>query len=521
VWESPAIFVPPYAKGTRANEVAWFAATHLVQSVDVFAGEPLILERWQLRFLSEALAQDADGTPYWDTVVLVVSRKNGKTALLAAYSLFQLFDEGSPEILMAASSDKQAGRLFDADLAYVNRSPWLSEQLHQRSYIGEIARVDGLGKIVRMASDPKSAHGYNPSLVICDELHAWITPTLKKAWAAFITGGGARQNTQIFAITTAGEALEREHGILGRLIDGNEQRGECEREPGLTISRNHVARTLVYNYSAPTTDPFDLDAIKLANPASWITLDYLKKQSESPELSEAEFLQLHGCVWAEGEDQWIKEDAWNDLLEEGVEIPAGSDIYVGVDASISEDCTAVAWAWARPDGTVVIDAHVWSARNDVAYDTLVKDGDIDPKLVEDYIADVLAAKFRVREVVYDPALFTRSAKELGKRFVVAPISQQSANMAEAYQGWFSAVYSSQRLAHAGGDTLRRHVTNAIAEMTDRGWRVRKSKQNKKIDALVAGVMAHWRAAVHGPKPSVYERRGVLEFAWEEDDDDEI
>lgn len=515
----PGIFVPVYAGGTRANAFEWFCRHRMVQSVDQFAGLPLILEVWQNEFFSEALSLGDDGHPFWDTVILVVSRKNGKTAMLGAYSLFQLEDEGSPEILLAASSDKQAGRLFDADVAYVRRSEELDEFVHLRDYKGEIVRRDGMGKIVRMASDPKTAHGYNPSLVICDELHAWTTPTLKKAWGAFITGGGARQNTQIFAITTAGEALEREDGILGRIIDGNEQRGEVEKRPGLTISRNFASRTLVYNYSAPTEDRYDIESLKLANPASWITLDYLRKQAESPELSDAEVLQLHGCVWAAGEDQWISEAAWVDLEVEDASIPDGADVYVAVDMSISEDCSAVAWAHPMADGRVLVDAHVWAARDDVSFDTLVEDGDIDPRLVEDYICHVIGSKYRVREVVYDPALFTRSAKELGRRFVVAPVSQQSALMAEAYQTWFSAVYSSKKIVHAGGKTLRRHVTNAVAEMTDRGWRVRKSKQNKKIDALVASVMAHWRAAVAGPKPSVYESRGVLEFGDVDDDDD--
>ena len=39
--------------------------------------------------------------------------------------------------------------------------------------------------------------------------------------------------------------------------------------------------------------------MKLANPASWITRDYLRRQAENPELTDAQVLQLHGCVWAE------------------------------------------------------------------------------------------------------------------------------------------------------------------------------------------------------------------------------
>ena len=209
--------VPDYAEGTRAADFAWWCEGYLVQTVDRFAGLPFALEAWQKEFFGEALSLDGDDRPYWKLVVLVVPRKNGKTAMLAAYSLYHLLEsDGSPEVLLAASSDKQAGRLFEAGCAFLRANRLLDEVVHLREYIGEIARRDGAGKIIRMASDPGRAHGYNPSLVVCDELHAWTTPSLRKAWGAFTTAGGARHSAQVFAITTAGEASERTGSILGR-----------------------------------------------------------------------------------------------------------------------------------------------------------------------------------------------------------------------------------------------------------------------------------------------------------------
>lgn len=500
-------FVPSYAAGTRAADFAWWCGRHLVQSVDRFAGKPLVLEDWQNRFFCEGLAVDEQGLPYWQMVLLVVARKNGKSAMLSAYSLYHLLeDTGSPEVLLAASSDKQAGRLFDGAVSFVRQSPDLAALTHLREYVGEIARVDGLGKILRMASDPNRAHGYNPSLVVADELHAFTTPSLRKAWGAFVSGGGARDFTQVFAISTAGEALERDESILGHLIDRNEARGQLEQEPGLTISRNHEAKVLVYNYSAPTSDRHDIAALKLANPASWITEAYLREQAESPALTDAEVLQLHGCVWAAGEDQWIDATAWEACGDGAARVPDRASVYVGVDMSLKEDCSAVAWACELPDGRVFVDAHVWSSRPDVVADEYVK-GDIDPRLIESFITDRLAVRFQVREIVYDPALFSRSAHELGERFTVAPVGQTTKTMAEAWSTWFSAV-NNRTVVHAGGRTLAAHVTNAVAEHTDQGWKVRKSRQNRKIDALVASAIAHWRAAVSAG-PSVYEERDLL------------
>src|SRR6266516_1461208 len=311
---------------------AW-CKRYLVQSVDRWAGLPLELERFQREFVKEVLARDGDAFR-WKTVVLALPRKNGKTSLLAAYALFRLLvDDGQPEILLAAASDKQAGRLFDSVCSFVYQSSELQQHVHLRAYTGEISRRDGGGKILRMASDPATLHGYNPSLVVADELHAWTKPSQRKGWAALTTGGGGRRLTQVVVISTAGSAEERREGILGQLIDGNEDAGELEKRPGLTISRNQDARVLVFNYCAPTSDPLDVDSLLLANPASWIDADYLRTQAESPELAPAEILQYHGNVWAAGAKAWLPEGAWEACADLERVVPEGAEIMVGFDGS--------------------------------------------------------------------------------------------------------------------------------------------------------------------------------------------
>lgn len=480
---------PEYAYGTRAEHFAAWCREHIVQSVDRFAGEPLELEPWQLAFLSEALAVDERLAPVWASVALVVPRKNGKTALLAAYALYHLLeDDGQPEILLAASSDKQAGRLFEAVVSYVRRSDYLSSRVHLREYVGEIARVDGGGKILRMAASPGKSHGYNASLVIVDELHAWTTPSLRKVWAAFTTSGGARERTQTFTITTAGEAVEREDSILGRLIDGNERDGEVERAGALTISRNPDAETLVFNYSAQTRDPSDTAAMKLANPASWITVEYLARQARNPELSDAEVLQLHGCVWANTDGAWVDPDAWAEL-ETSEEIPDGSSVVLGVDIALVGDTTAIATAWDRGDGVPVVEAEAWSAIRGVVADHYVEDGRIDLEEIERAIV-AKAERYQVQAVVYDPRFFERSALLLEREhgLLMVPLDQAS-KLPEAAQEFWVGVRDRAFRWRGVSRTLSAHVLATAAEKTDKGWRVRKVKQSKRIDAAVAGMMA--------------------------------
>ncbi len=108
----------------------------------------------------------------------------------------------------------------------------------------------------------------------------------------------------------------------------------------------------------------------------------------------------------------------------------------------------------------------------------------------------------MREVVYDPDYFARSAEILSERkLTVAPIDQRSRAMREAYGQFYEAV-GSQTLGHDGDPVLSSHVVSAVATLDEFGaWKVKKAKQSRKIDGLVASVIAHSRAARDRPRKS--------------------
>lgn len=512
---STAVAAPPwaaYAHASAAEHCAWWLETHCVQSVDRHAGLPLVLEPWQLDIMGEALAVDEAGDPFWNTVVIVLPRKNGKTTLLAAYSAYHADTwDGAPEVLLTASSDKQAGRLFDSVVAFARRSSFLSERFHLREHDGEIARSDGGGKILRMASDANRLHGYNPSLVIVDELHAWTAPRLRKAWGALTTGGGARSNTQTFVISTAGEASEREEGILGRLIDGNESAGEVERpHDALTISRNFGARVLVYNFSAPVQGATpveqrrDFAAIRRANPASWITDEYLAEQAAGTALTDAEFLQLHGGVWAAGADTFIDPDRWGELGD-GTGPEPGSVVCLGLDGSRVYDTTVVAWAGMAPDGRVDVDCRIFSVRREAPHHELHEGGRIDFRRVEDFTVDRFDA-FAVTEAAYDPRYLDRSAELIDARLpeaAIIAVEPQSRHMRDALAAFYRGVLDGT-VRHTGDPAIAAHVSACIGEEDERGWMVRKRRQSRPIDAVIAMSLAVWRAQQATGAPGVWE-----------------
>lgn len=59
----------------------------------------------------------------------------------------------------------------------------------------------------------------------------------------------------------------------------------------------------------------------------------------------------------------------------------------------------------------------------------------------------------------------------------------------------------QRLRHPGVGELDRHVANAVAKPTPRGWRLTKSAEAGQIDAVIALAMAAARASTPAPPPA--------------------
>lgn len=456
-----------------------------------------------MEFLGDALAYDGSGWPIWNSILLQVSRKNGKTTLLAAYAVYRLLtSDGMPEILLAAASDKQAGRLFDAAATFVRRSKTLSPLCRVRDYEGEIVREDGGGKILRLSSDPKRLHGYNPSLVICDELAQWTSPNLRKAYAALTSGGGARKAPQTFTITTAGEAMQRHDSILGRILDAALACDDLEQVPGRFVGRMVDAKTLVWAYEAPTEDPHDTAAMKLANPASWITEEYLKRQAANPELSDSDVLQLHGCVWAESDDAYIPLEAWAARSIER-EVAPEEEIVIGFDGSYNRDATALIACTLGERHVFPIG--IWERPPGAPEDWRI------PRHEVNAAVDAAMERYRVSELACDPPGWgpeieawqekygdTVTIFETGKRSLMAP----------ACDRFRTAVYEGE-LTHDGDEALRRHVANCATKETPNGTMITKSDDpNQKIDAAVAAVVAFERASVH-EAGSVYDDRDLV------------
>lgn len=474
---------------SQGEHVASFAEAYCLHTKGRWAGKPVTFELWQREFLDEAFRLDAKGRRVYRNVLLGIPRKNGKSTLAAALSLYMAGADGEAgaEVVMAAGSRDQAAMVFDQARAFVDGNAELGAYFDAQRFV---ILGPGGSVIKRIAADGKLQHGLNPSAIIVDELHSFQSPRQEELWNALTTASGARDQPLTLSITTAGYDRST---VLGRLYDAAVRMDTIERRPGLTIARDPETGFLMWWYGLGETDDVDdRDLWMAANPASWITEDQLESQRESPTVDELVWQRLHLNRWTKTRDAWLPAGLWESLRSEE-EIPDGAEIVVAVDVGLVHDSTAVAIAYKSEDGRVVVSARVWAARDDAVAHVILPGGRVDLEVIEDYIRG-LAERYAVREVVYDPRFFERSAQSLSDDgLIVAPVDQSSRRMLEAYADFYLACRE-ERLTHDGDPVLAQHVESTLATMTEKGWKISRLRL-QRIDAMVAVAMANWRAAL--------------------------
>lgn len=106
----------------------------------------------------------------------------------------------------------------------------------------------------------------------------------------------------------------------------------------------------------------------------------------------------------------------------------------------------------------------------------------------------LAGARAIREVVYDPMRFESEALRLERDHALPLVSwSQSESRMTICSEKLHGLVVEQRPRHPGGAELDRHVANAVAKPTPRGWRLVKSAEAAQIDAVIALAMAAERA----------------------------
>jgi phage terminase large subunit-like protein len=280
-----------------------------------------------------------DGSRLVATVFWQLSRKSGKSSLVAALALYHLAEENEPgaQVVCGATTGAQARIVFSIIARMVKRSEWL-RGLRFAAWANSVTfGGDGAARPINAKSSTQD--GLNPSFISLDESHAQtfeLHDVLKSAQ-------GARSAPMLMAPTTAGYSLTSVGYALRatamKILDG-------------VIESDHSFSVL---YELDAEDDWRDEAVWIkAAPMIGITptLDYVKRYRDdaiaTPGL-EGEF-QVNVCNrWLHSATGWLSISDFDACADAALTIDdfAGEPCFIGADLAERDDLAAVAFVFER------------------------------------------------------------------------------------------------------------------------------------------------------------------------------
>lgn len=192
---------------SRADHAIEFIERYCKHSKGAMGGKPFILEPWQ-KAMTAALfgfVSVEDGTRKYREFILMVARKNGKSAWASAVGNYMLFADGEagPEVVSAATKRDQAKIIWNEAKRMVKKSPALSSRA--KCLVGEIVTEFNDGSFKPLSSESNTLDGLNVHCSLIDELHAIED---KNLYDVIVDGMSAREEPLSVITTTAGTVRE-------------------------------------------------------------------------------------------------------------------------------------------------------------------------------------------------------------------------------------------------------------------------------------------------------------------------
>ena len=496
----------------------------LRHSKGAFAGQVFKLSPWQ-EFCTRVLfgwVRLVDGMRRFRRAYISTAKKSGKSTLGSGWGLYLTGPDCEPgaEVYSAATKRDQARIVHEEAVRMVQASTRLRRKF---KLTRDNIFVPGLGaKYVPLSADADTSDGLNVHGAIVDEIHRHKTRAM---WDILEAGTVSRRQPLVIGLTTAG--FDRST-ICGELYDR-----------AVRILEGSVQDDAYFAWISELERDEDWHDKALwvrANPNIGITpkweslIDEFKRAKDSPALQNT-FRRLHLNQWTEQSERFIDMDAW--LACAGHVDPEalrGERCYGGLDLAKTRDLTAFAldfplgsdkrkhkalfWFWLPREGMAER-----IRRDGVPYDAWAQQGLI--KLTDGNVTDYSVVRedikrlhsiYQIAEIAYDDWNASHIATEL---------QDDGAKMVEFRQGWKSmseptcelpGLLADRRLEHGSNPVLNWMAGNMAVKQDPAGnLKPDKAKSTKRIDGIVAFIMAHSRAMLAILKASVYEERGVLEI----------
>jgi len=496
----------PHVKGALAGKPIELMPWHIFILINLFGFViPLIDEMTG----DQVLDEDGDTVMVrrFRTAYNEVARKNAKSTVSSGIGLYMTGadGEGGAEVYSAATTRDQARIVFDDAKNMIKKSPRALGRLFGHVKLN-IHQERTASKFEPLSSDANNLDGLNIHCGIVDELHAHRT---RDVWDVLETATGARLQSLIFAITTAGTNKD---GIC------YEQRDYATKVlRGVVDDDTYFA--VIYTLDEGD-DPFDEANWPKANPGlgvckRWDDMRRLAKKAKEQVAARPNFLTKHLNIWVTAESAWMDMSRWAKC--EG--LPKDDELvkwpmWVGVDLANKIDICAAAKTWLSPNGHTYSKYKFWipegrleTAPNHIA--ELYKkwsaeghleltDGDV---IDHSYIKAEVEAWVKgenLREIAFDPWSATQFSLSLAEEGLpLVEVAQTVKNLSESMKTVQADIYGNK--FHHDGNPVMAWMMSNVTVKPDRNDNIfpNKSTPENKIDGPVALFTAKSRLLVNG------------------------
>lgn len=320
------------------REFSWYN----VQYQDKYVQFPMM--PWEAFLLANAFGfywKDTDRRKHKECL-LFIAKKNGKTALASAVSLYMFQKDGKANPLCAyvAKTSRQALNALIRTKQIVYRSPVLRNKLLPQKYqIIAKEEAENLGSIAPYASvDPQRLDGPQWTYALLDEVHAFESEHAREVYYILHNGMAGTHNPFLFLATTAGKISNK---FMLEHLDYHKKalRGKIKAETVCSFifqpdKHDDVTKEKTWRKANPS--------LGVTTSIENLREDFNKAQSEITKRELYEFVTKRINIFREEPTNWLPEEALLKCTKPlKIEDFKGKKCYLGLDLSKSQDLSAL------------------------------------------------------------------------------------------------------------------------------------------------------------------------------------
>jgi len=510
----------------KADKAIEWIENHCFHTMGFLAPGPFKLELWQKALIAclFGLIDPETGKRQFRELMLVVARKNGKSLLASAIAKYVFYVDGGygARVYCTAPKLDQADIIYDNIWQMIQLDPeWIGKENeiqasikghnkksvddshHAKKRIRGIS-IDATNSVVKkVAFSERKSDGFDPSLVICDEIACWAGDKGLKQYEVWKSACGAREMGQspsiIMSCSTSGY-------INDSIYDENIKRGTR-----FLLGEGQEQRVLPAFYMIDDLEKWDdMNELKKSNPNIEVSVSssYLREEiaiAHGSGSKKSEFITKYCNIKQNSSLAWLPAKLVEAACGEPLRPEDFRDSYAvaGIDLSQARDLTAVT-AVIEKNGVLNVFAHFFlpsekiddaAARDNLPYRAYIQRGFLTPS-GENYVDYADCYKW-LTQLVEDFQILPLKVgyDRYSAQYLIKDLTAYGFQCDDVYQGEnlhgvmqeFYGLLEDGRIRIGDNDLLKIHLLDSAVKMSvERGrGKLVKLNANAHIDGMAA------------------------------------